>query len=289
MELRFWGVRGSIASPGEHTVNVGGNTTCLSVRCDDYLFVFDAGTGIRRLGAYLDSHDTATWRGSIFFTHYHWDHIQGLPFFMPARRTENRFRLFGEKKRHFDLEAVLRHQMQDPFFPVDLDEAPGLVDFTAIGPGQHFEIHKGFTIATLRLNHPGESLGYRLFTPEGSLCVITDHEHPHGRLDRDVVEFARGADVLVHEAQYSPEEKNGPKRGWGHSSWVDAAGTAVAARVGVLYLSHHDPDRSDDQLDNVLADARTIFGSTELATESTSLEFANWSAAVSGGNNVSCP
>ncbi len=89
MELTFWGVRGSIAVPGSHTLRVGGNTTCLSLRFNDYLFVFDAGTGIRRLGEYMEAHDTTRWRGSIFFTHYHWDHIQGLPFFFPARRTEN--------------------------------------------------------------------------------------------------------------------------------------------------------------------------------------------------------
>lgn len=273
MELRFWGVRGSIPAPGPHTLAVGGNTTCVSLRMDDYLFVFDAGTGIRRLGEYLEDDARSRWRGSIFFSHYHWDHIQGLPFFLPARRVENRFRLYGESKDGIDLEEILRQQMIEPYFPITMDAAKALVTFEALKPDQAIEPYEGFTLRTARLNHPNDSLGYRLETPDGSLCVVTDHEHPAGGLDEAVVEFAQGASVLVHEGQYTPEEKLGPKAGWGHSSWWDAAMTAKEAGVEILYISHHDPDRSDAELFQILSEARRIFPQSEIATETTICDF----------------
>ena len=280
MELRFWGVRGSIPAPGPHSLAVGGNTTCVSLRSRDYLFVFDAGTGIRRLGEYLEDESRSKWRGSIFFSHYHWDHIQGLPFFVPARRVKNRFRLYGESKDGIDLEAILRQQMQEPYFPITMDDAKALVNFEALRPNQVIEPFPGFTLRTVRLNHPNDALGYRLETMDGSLCVITDHEHPADGLDESVVEFARGASVLVHEAQYTPEEKAGPKSGWGHSSWRDAVLTAKEADVEIVYISHHDPDRSDAELFQILSAARKIFPQTEIATESTVCEFPDCRSAV---------
>lgn len=273
MELRFWGVRGSIPAPGPHTLAVGGNTTCVSLRSDDYLFVFDAGTGIRRLGKYLEHDSRSRWLGSIFFSHYHWDHIQGLPFFSPARRAENRFRLYGESNEGIDLEEILRQQMIEPYFPITMDEARALVNFEAIGPGEMLEPFPGFTLRTIRLRHTNESLGFRLECADGSLCIITDHEHPADGLDETVVEFARGASVLIHEGQYTPEEKRGPRAGWGHSSWEEAALTAREAEVDLLFISHHDPDRSDAELYQILSDARRIFLESEIATETTVCEF----------------
>lgn len=280
MELRFWGVRGSIPAPGPHTLAVGGNTTCVSLRSEDYLFVFDAGTGIRRLGAYLEDEGRSRWQGSIFFSHYHWDHIQGLPFFMPARRVENRFRLYGESRDGIDLEEILRQQMIEPYFPVTMDEAKALVTFEALEPGQAIEPFPGFGLRTVRLNHPNDALGYRLESVDGSLCVITDHEHPVDGLDESVVEFARGASVLIHDGQYTPEEKRGPKAGWGHSSWEEAALTAKEAEVQLLYISHHDPERSDAETFEILSKARRIFPQAEIATESTVCEFPNCETAA---------
>ena len=281
MELRFWGVRGSIPAPGPHTLAVGGNTTCVSLRSEDYLFVFDAGTGIRRLGEYLEDEARSRWQGSIFFTHYHWDHIQGLPFFMPARRVDNRFRLYGESKHGIDLEEILSQQMVDPYFPVTMDEAKGLITFEPLEPGQSFEPVAGCTLSTVRLIHPNDALGYRLDTADGSLCIITDHEHPAHGLDQRVVEFAAGATVLIHEGQYTAEEKRGPKAGWGHSSWEEAAMTAKEAGVGLLYISHHDPGRSDSEVFQILSKARRIFPESEIATESTICQFPECGPSVS--------
>lgn len=274
MEMQFWGVRGSIPAPGAHTVLIGGNTTCVSVREGEFVGVFDAGTGVRVLGNYLEDQERAHWKGSIFFSHYHWDHIQGLPFFTPAFRAENRFHLYGEYKEDLELERVLRQQMQSPFFPVPLDEQEALVDFKPIVPGDVLEPYPGIEIRTTALNHPNGAIGYRLNGGRGSVCIITDHEHPADGLSPAVVEFAHGAAVLVHEAQYTPEEKRGPKRGWGHSTWEEAALTAQEAGVGRLYLSHHDPDRSDRELFEILYQARRIFPDSELASEATVFELS---------------
>ena len=266
-------MRGSIPSPGFYTNRVGGNTTCVSLRHDDHILVFDAGTGIRALGQYLQSEPQRNWRGCIFLSHYHWDHIQGLPFFTPARDSNNRFHLYGERKSGVDLEQILRQQMQEPYFPVRLDEATALVEFRSISAGDAIEIYPEIVVETVALNHPQDSLGFKVRTPDGVLCIITDHEHPDDALDPKVVEFCKNADLLVHEAQYTPEQKRGEKRGWGHSSWEEAAMTARDAEVGRLFLSHHDPERTDEEVYAIRDQARKLFENTEVATESTRCEF----------------
>ena len=151
MELRFWGVRGSIATLGPDTVAVGGNTTCVSLFHDDYVLIFDAGTGICRLGEFLEAEERNTWRGSIFLTHYHWDHIQGLPFFAPAYRQENRLHLYGEVKEGIDPKRVLNDQMQAPFFPVPLEVQEGLITFNPVSPSQEIRVSHDVTVSTVRL------------------------------------------------------------------------------------------------------------------------------------------
>lgn len=274
IELRFWGVRGSLPSPGVDTLVVGGNTTCVTLRCANHLLVFDAGTGIRRLGEYLERSGLPGLHGSIFFSHYHWDHIQGLPFFMPSRRVDNRFILFGESKAGFDLREILSQQMQDPYFPVGLGSQEALVTFVATGPGERIVPTPGITVRTERLRHPNGAIGYRAEVGPVSVCVVTDHEHPADGLDERVVEFARGATVLIHEGQYTPEEKSGPKAGWGHSSWREAALTAAAAGVGRLFISHHDPARTDAEVFDIQSSARDVFAATDVATESTILDLS---------------
>jgi len=282
MELRFWGVRGSIPTPGPHTIKVGGNTTCLSLELDGYIIVFDSGTGIRRLGRYLEDAERSSWRGSLFLTHYHWDHIQGLPFFEPAFRGENRFIIYGERKKGASIEEILSEQMQPPYFPVSLEALSGLVTFAELSTDMEIKPVPGATLRTIRLSHPNDVLGYRFDGPKGSFCFITDHEHPTGGLTEAVVEFARGANVLIHDAQYTPEEKRGPKDGWGHSSWEEAALTANEARVTTLCLTHHDPDRTDDELDTILYQAREVFPSTEIATESSVFDLDDFKEGPEG-------
>lgn len=270
MELRFWGVRGSIPVPGSETLEVGGNTTCVSIEHNGYFLVFDAGTGIRRFGQYLEkSTHSVSAGGCIFLSHYHWDHIQGLPFFAPAFRAENRFHLYGEQKRGVELEDILAEQMQPPYFPVSMDAQEGLVTFNGIEPGNSLGFGSDICVRTIRLNHPNGAIGFRIDSPEGSVCIITDHEHSHDPIDATIVEFARGVDILIHDSPYDPDEKQGPRKGWGHSSWEEAAMTAKAAEAGMLYLSHHDPDHSDAQVFDKLVRARLVFNSTDIATETT--------------------
>jgi phosphoribosyl 1,2-cyclic phosphodiesterase len=275
MELRFWGVRGSVASSGPGTIGVGGNTTCVSLQYNEQLFIFDAGTGIRRLGLFLGDGERSVRRGNIFISHYHWDHIQGLPFFAPAFRDGNRFHIWAEPKEGVRLVETLAEQMQAPFFPVSIDTLKGFVTFNEIGSGSSLQFDDGITVRTQEMNHPNGALGFRLDAPEGSLCIVTDHEHPAGSLDADVVDFAQGATVLIHDAQYHPEEKNGPNAGWGHSSWEEAALMAKEAGVKKLYLSHHDPSRSDAEVYEIQSMARRIFANTEVATEYSVLDMRN--------------
>lgn len=270
MELQFWGVRGSIPVPGSETLKIGGNTTCVSIQHNGYTLVFDAGSGIRNLGKHLEANSHASSGGCIFLSHYHWDHIQGLPFFTPAFRAENRFHLFGERKKGVDLHAILAEQMQTPYFPVPMDAQEGLVTFNEIRPGETLDIHAGMTIHSIRLNHPSGAVGFRIECADGSVCIITDHEHSDDGIDAPIVEFAKNADILIHEAPYEPEESRGPRKGWGHSSWEEAALTAKAANVKTLFLSHHDHERSDDEIFQRLDKARQVFEATEIATETTS-------------------
>ncbi|MGD2272357.1 MAG: MBL fold metallo-hydrolase [Desulfobacterales bacterium] len=272
MKLRFWGVRGSIPTPGPNTAEVGGNTTCVSFRLKDNIVVFDAGTGIRQLGKYLEDKERVFWKGSLFLTHYHWDHIQGLPFFTPAFRGENRFHIYGEQKKGASIHEILSDQMQAPYFPVSLASLEGLFTFIAVRPMISIEVLPEVHIRTVRLNHPNGALGYRLDSPEVSACIITDHEHPNDGLSHAVVEFVHDANILIHDAQYTPQEKKGAKSGWGHSTWKEAALTAREAGVDQLFLIHHDPDRTDAALRTILENARQVFSNTVIARESAVFE-----------------
>jgi phosphoribosyl 1,2-cyclic phosphodiesterase len=274
MELRFWGVRGSIASPGALTWGIGGNTTCVSVRHESYVFIFDAGTGLRLLGESLLAERPTPWRGGFFLTHYHWDHIQGLPFFAPAFIKGNAFELYGEPKAGMDVKEILGNQMLAPYFPVPFNLQQGLITFKNISPGDVVEPLPGFRVKTGRLRHPNDAIGYRLEAMGVSVSIVTDHEHPDGHLHEGVVEFVRGTDVLIHDSQYHPAEKKGPKAGWGHSSWEESALTAKAAGAGTLYLSHHDPTRTDAQVMEILDMARKVFPGTQVAKEGLAVDLS---------------
>jgi ribonuclease BN (tRNA processing enzyme) len=157
--------------------------------------------------------------------------------------------------------------MQPPYFPVSLDSLEGLVTFVEIRPNLTLEIMPKIFLRTIRLNHPGGAIGYRLESPDASVCIIFDHEHSDEGLSDSVVKFVHKANILIHDAQYTPDEKRGAKSGWGHSSWEEAALTAREAVVDKLYLIHHNPDRTDADLRSILNDARQVFPNTEIATE----------------------
>jgi phosphoribosyl 1,2-cyclic phosphodiesterase len=267
MRLRFWGTRGSCPAPGPATVRYGGNTTCVEVRTDDdQLIIFDAGTGIRELGrSLMAGANGGPIRGDVLFSHAHWDHIQGLPFFTPAFQTGNHFRLWGAPALLKSLEVVLRQQMSPVVFPVAFEALHARMEFLELA--QHRFEGNGCDIRAMNVRHPGGALGFRIAPsgdPERSVVFIPDNE-----LDRfgdtaadastrdAVVDFARHARVLIHDAMYTGTEYM-DHQGWGHSSYRDAVEFAIAAEVETLVLFHHDPERTDESLQGQLALCRQM-------------------------------
>ncbi len=257
MHLRFWGTRGSCPSPGPSTVRFGGNTTCVEVRADDnHLIILDAGTGIRELGRSLVAAAAGdAIQGDVFFSHAHWDHIQGLPFFTPAFQAGNLFRLWGSPSLLKSLEVVLRQQMSPVVFPVAFDDLLARLEFHELA--NHHHAGNGFDVHAIGVRHPGGALGFRISpqdAPDRSVVFIPDNEldrfgdEAQGASTRDdLIAFARGARVLIHDAMYTGTEYM-DHRGWGHSSYRDTVDFAIAAEVETLVLFHHDPERTDDSL-----------------------------------------
>ena len=266
--VQFWGVRGSIPSPGLDTVRYGGNTPCVSMQVGGKRLIFDAGTGLHVLGKSLLSQMPV--EGHILFTHSHWDHIQGFPFFTPAFISGNKFDIYGAiAPDGSTIEQRLNDQMLHPNFPVPLQLMQSNLTFHNVQPGQPIHIDD-IIIETALLNHPGEAVGYRVNWQGGAAVYITDTEHYADHLDENVLWLARNADVLIYDSTYSDEEYSNPKSskiGWGHSTWQEAIKIAKAANVKTLAIYHHDPAHNDDYLDRVGADAYASFSGAIMARE----------------------
>jgi len=268
MKITFYGVRGSIASPGPDTAEVGGNTSCVLVELDGgERIVLDAGTGLRSLGnAMMTKKERCDL--SILLSHYHWDHIQGLPFFVPMYLPGSRLEVVGGVTGVMTVRETLVHQMRAPVFPVRLDEVGAALDTREVRAGSSFDL-RGATVRVAKLNHPGGVFAYRVEHRGRSVVYATDTEH-YACVDPALVSLARGADVLVYDAQYLPAEY-GSKVGWGHSTYAAGAEVARAAGVGQLVLFHHDPTRSDEGVRAIEGLARELFPSTIAAREGMAL------------------
>ncbi|GLR82816.1 MBL fold metallo-hydrolase [Azospirillum oryzae] len=259
--VRFWGVRGSIASPGPATVRYGGNTACIEVRCGGAHIVFDCGTGIRPLGESL-ARDGGPADIDLLLTHSHLDHISGLPFFAPAFDPASRLRLWsGHLPPERPFRTVLADMMTAPLFPVPVEIFRADCQFRDFQAGQTLElapgVPAGVVVRTCRLNHPDGATGYRVEHDGRSLCVLTDTEHPAEGRDPVILELLRGADVMVYDSTYTDAEY--PTRvGWGHSTWQECLRLAEAAGVGRAVIFHHDPARTDDALDAIAAEAAAM-------------------------------
>lgn len=271
--IQFWGVRGSIACPGPETVRYGGNTPCIEMRVGGKRLIFDGGTGLRVLGQSLLSQLPV--EAYMFFTHSHWDHIQGVPFFVPAFIPGNCFHIYGVPAPNgATIERRLTEQMLHPNFPVPLQLMKADLRFNDLEIGQKLEIGD-ITIENALLNHPGEAIGYRVSWQGYSAAYITDTEHYPDGFDQNVLWLARNADVMIYDATYTDEEYHSQassKVGWGHSTWQEAVKVAKAANVKKLIIFHHDPLHNDDFLDHVGELAAQYFPETYMAREGQTLQ-----------------
>lgn len=276
LTVRFWGTRGSIPSPGPDTVRYGGNTPCVELRTEEgRLVILDAGTGIRELGrSLLERANGAAIEGDIFLTHAHWDHIQGIPFFAPLFRKGNHFTIWGSKSLQMSIDRVLRDQMSPEVFPVSFEELEARIDFEELAEEQR--AGNGYEVAAMAVRHPGGALGYRFWDGDvgpRSLVYVSDNElSARARYDDQpnwrerLVEFARGAAVLVHDTMFTAQEYDAFV-GWGHSTYEEAVELAIDAEVEKLVLFHHRPERTDDEVDQCVASCRALIASKRARLE----------------------
>ncbi|MFM1909260.1 MAG: hypothetical protein RLZZ591_2937 [Pseudomonadota bacterium] len=276
MQIRFWGVRGSIASPGPNTMRYGGNTTCIEIRTDDkQLIILDAGTGIFPLSQTLLAQMPVT--ANVLITHSHWDHIQGLPFFIPNFIPGNTLRLHGP----FDpvsgkgVEEMMSVQLQYSYFPVREAELKARIEYVTVMPQQSLQIGST-TITPYMLNHPVINLGYRIECEGKSVFFTGDHEPPYNIFSPDDDEYAeyqgfvdekhqaileaiQGVDVFIADCSYTAAEYPS-KKGWGHGTYDSSINYALAAGVRTLFCTHHEPTRSDDALEAVFKEVLATRG-----------------------------
>ncbi|MCW5977658.1 MAG: MBL fold metallo-hydrolase [Bryobacteraceae bacterium] len=265
MRIKFWGVRGSAPTPEAQKLEYGGNTSCVELRLPDGgLLILDAGYGIRNLGLALQAeHGAAPVSAQVFLSHYHWDHIQGIPFFAPLYGPKNRV-VFHAAGFRGSVRKMLQNQMADPYFPVLFDAVGADREFVEMDRAP--VSYHGVSVHAFEVNHPQRALGYRIEADGAVVVYAPDREHGDARLDALIREYSQGADLLITDAQYTPEEYES-KRGWGHSTWLECIRLAEDAKVRELMFFHHDPGRSDAQLAGILESARERFPNCFAAKE----------------------
>ncbi|OFV99345.1 MAG: hypothetical protein A3H94_08710 [Acidobacteria bacterium RIFCSPLOWO2_02_FULL_60_20] len=274
MRVRFWGVRGSIPTPTLETFRYGGNTPCVEVRtAQGKILIFDGGSGFRLLGKQLLAEfGHKSIQGHILLTHYHWDHIQGIPFFEPLYNPENHFHFHAFASRLGTVQEALEGQMSDPYFPVNMNIMQARRHFHEIAKDPL--VLDDAVIHNLPLNHPQGCLGFRVECEGQVFVYATDNEPGSRQHDGHVRELAKNADVLIYDGQYTPYEFSNFKRGWGHSTWRE--GVNIAEEVGVkqLILFHHDPDHNDVYVDSIVEEARKFFPNVMAAWEGLDINLA---------------
>lgn len=265
--VKFWGTRGSIPTPGHKTRRYGGNTSCVEIRFDDRIFICDGGTGLRELGVDLGARSDRV-EAHLFFSHTHWDHIQGFPFFTPAYSSNSELHVYDVKQNDDRVQRLLLGQMQSEYFPVSFSDLGSTIRFSHLsGPEKSID---GVMVGHLEQVHPGRSFAYSFSKDGRRIVYATDSEldlrienrdealrmrKAPRRMPKDIVEFATGADLLIADGQYTDDEY--PKKvGWGHARATTVVDLAVQAGVKQVAIYHHDPMHSDDFVDGVIAECR---------------------------------
>ena len=278
MRIVFWGARGAIPTPVVTHLGYGGNTPCVAVTTDSgELFVFDAGSGIRGLSEELvTTGGTAPVIASILLSHFHLDHLIGLPFFVPLHFPNSHVSFFSLRHPERSLQEILENHMGKPYFPVAFSEMAGQRAFYEVGE-QCFEMGS-CRITTRKLNHPQGCLGFRLEGDGRAITYATDHEPGSDPFDRNLLELALDTDVLILDAQYTGDEYERKYRGWGHGTWENAVELARAARAKQLVLFHHDPSRTDEELNEIERKAQELFPVVCAAYEGLEIELPSFQA-----------
>lgn len=268
--VRFWGVRGSVPVSGPQYVRYGGNTTCIQVQCGQHTLLFDAGSGIRPAGEALAGKVRSL---DVFFTHSHYDHIIGLPFFLPFYSPRAKVRLWsGHLSGKMTTHQMLCEFMRPPWFPVHADICKANLDCRDFASGDLLSPHPGLIIRTGSLNHPGGCIGYRIEWQRRAMAIITDTEHePDGALDENILALIEGVDLVIYDCTYTEEEMR-RRRGFGHSTWQQGVKLCQAAGARRLALFHHDPTRTDEQMENMEKMADAAFPGSFAAREGQELD-----------------
>ena len=272
MLLKFWGTRGSIPVPGKNTIKYGGNTPCVEFRSNNNkIIIFDAGSGIRELGIDLTKKSNPDKEIDIFISHYHWDHIQGIPFFLPLYEKDRKVIFHGLTANGNNIADVLSNQMNDNYFPIKIDEVNAAIDYKKIKFNRTYKIDN-VTVKTFKTNHSTPTLAFKL--SEGNKCFVymTDNELKYDNqesiesvkeLNKDLIKFCRGCDYLIHDTMYDEKQLLG-KRGWGHSSNILLAYFSIISEVKNLVLFHYNPDHKDEKINKLLKETKKIFQKEKL-------------------------
>ena len=271
LAVTFWGVRGSLPTPTADNLRVGGNTVCVELRSGHQTLIIDAGTGIAGCGQHLLEGDSGASRQiSILLSHFHWDHLQGLPFFEPLYRHDYHLRFLNSAPGE-TTQARLQQLMQPPYFPVAWDQTASSKEYITLPPSG---LKLGdLQVTPVALNHPQGATGYRIVAPDASsFLYASDFEHGDPCCDQLLIEAARNVKLLVYDAQYTPEEYDvAGRRGWGHSTWRAAARIAQESNVHRLVLFHHDPSHTDVMMADIERKTRELFVNTDVAREGNSI------------------
>jgi phosphoribosyl 1,2-cyclic phosphodiesterase len=272
VKLKFWGVRGSTPTPERRNSRYGGNTPCLEINlADGTVLILDCGSGMRALGkSLLRRFGKQPIVAYVFLTHFHWDHIQGIPFFLPLYNKGNSFFFHSVSQKARELKSAVEGQMVFPYFPVDMGIMGAVRHFYDIG-SEAININ-GAIVTTRPMNHPQGCVAYRIEADGGTLVYATDTEPGSPTHDQNIRTLARNADVFIYDSQYTPHQLRGEKKGWGHSTWGEGVKIAREAGVRQYVLFHHEPDHDDAMIDSLVARARTKFPNTIAAAEGLVLE-----------------